>query len=246
MPLLDHFHPPLSRTHPLRAFHGRLGLGHGAIAQRRGPAARDTTPCLSSIARGRPRSTSPPCGSSTRRRAIRAADRLYPGRAGSGGRGRVAGGRRCAGGGVRRRPMTPGRRPWWSWSAREIRTDCERVRRSRPSAQATSSAGAAWSSWTPSRHAERTSTPIFCPHSGRGLEPILDGPLRRVVSPGRPGRGRLLTWPEPLEVGQPLPTVPFGSAPTWPCRSTWRPAARGLRRLAHPPGGLMSGGLPQG
>ena len=22
MPLLDHFHPPLSRTHPWRAFHG--------------------------------------------------------------------------------------------------------------------------------------------------------------------------------------------------------------------------------
>ena len=35
MPLLDHFHPPLSRTHPWRSFHGALATltgGSGAAA----------------------------------------------------------------------------------------------------------------------------------------------------------------------------------------------------------------------
>jgi hypothetical protein len=212
MPLLDHFHPPLSRTHPWRGFHGAwaaamarllnagvLPPGYYAVPflDRDGPVEIDVAALREFDPAG------PASGTGGAQPWIPAA----PGwRSPSSGRRSTRCGSRCS--------STTGTRGWrrrWSWSARGTKTGRGRGRRSRPSAPATCGAGAGWSWWIRSRHAGRTSTPTCSPPSGRmrarrDRRPCPSCPIERSAGTRRAG-----CWPgrPALEVGQPLPTVPL-------------------------------------
>ena len=209
MPLLDHFHPPLSRTHPSRGFHGAwaaamarllnagvLPPGYYAVPflDRDGPVEVDVATFREFDPAGRPG------GVAT----------LGPGRARVGGRRRMAGGRRRAGGGVRRRrrPAADGRggagQPAEQGPAAVAGGVRGQVRRL-PAARVRIGRGGRG-------HDPPGRPPRRPPHRprGRGGPGGAGGPSAvsyRAV--GRDEEGRLLAWPAALEVGQPLPTVPL-------------------------------------
>lgn len=210
MPLLDHFHPPLSRTHPWRAFHGAwaaamarllnagvLPPGYYAVPllDREGPMEVDVAALRgggdpSEWADGRG-PWLPAAAELSVAVDLPAADEVTVEVLSDDGDPRLAAAVELVSPRNKDRPQS--RRAFAAKCADHLRRGCGVVvvdavttRRANLYADLVAALGA---------------------DAGPAEPPALSAASYRTV--GRDAAGRLLAWPAPLEVGRPLPTVPL-------------------------------------
>ena len=198
MPLLDHFHPPLSRTHPWRSFHGAwaaamarllnagvLPPGYYAVPYlgHDRPFVIDTAP--------RPQPWAPPAAESAVAVEWPETDDVRVEVLTDDGDPRLAAAVELVS--PRNKDRARAREAFAAKCADYLRRGC----------------GLVVIDAVTTRRADLRGDLL----SALGVEPESAGPGTLSVvsyrSVGRNGDGRLLSWPAALEIGQPLPTVPL-------------------------------------